>query len=308
MLALQEVVHNGGAADLTRITYVVDTRYEGSSPEHTKGAHRVVRPQVATKGPCTDALALELIFCGLCAAAHALAGPYWTPIIPWFQSNVLNQSYAKEWKGLMGSPGRVPPEADALASLEGATSLLWLGLGRFFSYVPPNVSQGARAVVAVATAQALQPICVLACVCMPLQVVSSLDLRGCDVAILLGRVNNEVAHQKQVYIDNRKSATERALEQHVRTAELLLARGVKTVVTGSMATTAAANTAALQAILAGLASGLTVSEAVWKASLTLQAELDHQKCTFFVLGAPNLTASAAGGKGGKAGAAAPKKK
>jgi hypothetical protein len=40
------------------------------------------------------------------------------------------------------------------------------------------------------------PCCGAACVF--LQVVASLDLRGCDAAILLGRVNNEFAHQKQV--------------------------------------------------------------------------------------------------------------
>ncbi len=37
-VTLQEVAEsNGGSADLTRVTYLVDTRYEGSAPEHTKG-------------------------------------------------------------------------------------------------------------------------------------------------------------------------------------------------------------------------------------------------------------------------------
>jgi hypothetical protein len=55
------------------------------------------------------------------------------------------------------------------------------------------------------------------------------------------------ASAAQVYVDNRKSAAERALEAPAKTAELLLARGVKTVVVCSMATTAANNTSLLQA-------------------------------------------------------------
>jgi hypothetical protein len=50
----------------------------------------------------------------------------------------------------------------------------------------------------------------------------------------------------QVYLDNRKSAAERGLEAPIRTATLMLARGVKTVVTTTMATTAAANTSFVQ--------------------------------------------------------------
>ncbi len=150
----------------------------------------------------------------------------------------------------------------------------------------------------------------------------------------------------QVYLDNRKSAAERALEAPVKTAELLIARGVKVVVTTSMVTTAAFNTALLQvrtlrgsttnhasctaaytpwmvymhacvcvvclvvqAILQGLASGLTVAEAAWKANAAVSqsAELEHQRCSLLVLGAPNLAATTSGVKGGKPAAGAKKK-
>jgi hypothetical protein len=53
-------------------------------------------------------------------------------------------------------------------------------------------------------------------------------------------------YDPQVYLDNRKSAAERGLEAPIRTATLMLARGVKTVVTTTMATTAAANTSFVQ--------------------------------------------------------------
>jgi hypothetical protein len=75
--------------------------------------------------------------------------------------------HTQDWRGMLGTAGRVPAEAEYLGLLDGASSFLWLGVGRFFSYVPPSV-------------------------------VGSLDLRGCDLAILLGRINNEYAHQKQV--------------------------------------------------------------------------------------------------------------
>jgi hypothetical protein len=45
--------------------------------------------------------------------------------------------------------------------------MLFLGMGRFLSYVKPSV-------------------------------VGSLDLRGMSLAVLLDRVNNDYAHQKQV--------------------------------------------------------------------------------------------------------------
>ncbi|KAL6746566.1 hypothetical protein V8C86DRAFT_2938695 [Haematococcus lacustris] len=231
-----------GSFDLTTLTYLVDTRCEGSLPEHAQG-------------PCCTAL------------------------IPWFKSSVLTQPWARDWQGLMGVANRVAPEPDYLAALEKASSLLWLGLGRFLSYVPP-------------------------------QVVGSLDLRGCDVAILLGRANNDFAHQKQVYLDNRKSATELGLEAAMKTAELLLARGVKTVVCTTSPTTTTLNTQLLQAILANLASGQPIAEAVWRASQATAAGLDleHVKSHVVVLGVPNTTASTALSKlvKGAAGAAAKK--
>jgi hypothetical protein len=112
--------------------------------------------------------------------------------------------YTKEWRALVGAPNRVPADPDYLALMQRAGSLLFLGLGRLMSYVPARV-------------------------------MCSLDLCGCDCALLLDRVNNGTAHQRQVYLDNRKSGAERLLEGPHRTAELLLARGVKVVVgTGSI--------------------------------------------------------------------------
>lgn len=50
----------------------------------------------------------------------------------------------------------------------------------------------------------------------------------------------------KVYLDNRKDHATRALESPIRTAELLLARGVRTVIVTTAATTASANCTLLQ--------------------------------------------------------------
>lgn len=55
--------------------------------------------------------------CWVCAA-----GPCSTPLIPWFKSAMLNQSMAKEWSGMLGSPGRVAPDADFSMLLEKANA------------------------------------------------------------------------------------------------------------------------------------------------------------------------------------------
>jgi hypothetical protein len=65
----------------------------------------------------------------------------------------------------------------------------------------------------------------------------------------------------------------------------------------------------LQALLQNLASGLTVAEAAWQAGQQLTGmELDHIRSHIIVMGAPTLTASIGGSRGGKGGAAGAKKK
>uniref|UniRef100_A0A7S3QYI0 Uncharacterized protein n=1 Tax=Dunaliella tertiolecta TaxID=3047 RepID=A0A7S3QYI0_DUNTE len=71
--------------DLTHMTYIVDARCEGSMAEQASG-------------PCS------------------------TPLIPWFKSSVLNQPMAKDWSGMLGSPGRVAPDADFSMLLEKANA------------------------------------------------------------------------------------------------------------------------------------------------------------------------------------------
>jgi hypothetical protein len=65
----------------------------------------------------------------------------------------------------------------------------------------------------------------------------------------------------------------------------------------------------LQALLQNLASGLTVAEAAWQAGQQLTGmELEHIRSHIIVMGAPTLTASIGGSRGGKGGAAGAKKK
>lgn len=103
----------------------------------------------------------------------------------------------------------------------------------------------------------------------------------------------------QVYLDNRKSAHERELEGPSRAAELLLARGVKTVVSVSAATVPSANLAMLTGLLDGLAAGLSVGEAVWSSMMSAPPhELPHLNCNLMVHGAPHLKCVLAAGKKG----------
>lgn len=214
------------------ITYIVDPKCEGSSPEDAKG-------------------------------------PFSPPLISTFQSRMLDEF--KDWKGFVGSPNRVPADADLMQLVSSASSLVFLGMGRFMSYISPAI-------------------------------ISSVDLRGCDVAILMARVNNTKAHQRQLYLDNRKSQVQRQLESPMRTAELLLARGVKTVITTAMATTAESNLDMLRAIFTHLQGGATVAEAVWQTLLAYQFELDHVASGLVVMGLPHMVAGGGGaGKGAKGG-------
>jgi hypothetical protein len=72
----------------------------------------------------------------------------------------------------VGSPNRLPSDAELMHLMATAPNFVFLGMGRFLSYVSPKV-------------------------------VASQDLRGCDVALIFGHVNNAKAHQRQLYLDNR---------------------------------------------------------------------------------------------------------
>eukprot|EP00798_Chlamydomonas_sp_ICE-L_P031652 gene31652-6849_t len=178
--------------------------------------------------------------------------PFNTPLISTFKSTLLSQAPHKDWFGITGTLNRVPAEAEYIGLLAKAPGLVFLGMGRFLSYLPASL-------------------------------ISSVDLR------------------QQVYLDNRKSKKERNLEGSVATAELCLARGVKTVVVGTMATTADANCALLSSIFEGLHQGLDVAESVWKALASLKHDLNHVSSSTIVMGVPFITAggSVKGGKGGK---------
>ncbi len=102
------------------------------------------------------------------------------------------------------------------------------------------------------------------------------------------------------------SQAERQLESPVRTAELLMARGVKTVVVTAMATTAQCNCEMLRSIFSALQGGATVAEAVWSTLLACKFELEHVQSGLVVMGLPNMVAAAGGSKAGK-GAKAGKK-
>jgi len=217
--------------ELGGMTYIVDPKCEGSSPEDARG-------------------------------------PFSPPLIPTFKSTLLNDF--KDWKGLMGSPNRTPADAELMQLVSSSSGLVFLGMGRFMSYVTPGI-------------------------------VSSVDLRGCELAVLLGNVNNAKAHQRQLYLDNRKSVSERSLESPMRAAELLLARGVKTVVVVTMATTAQTNCDMLRSIFSALQGGATVAEAVWSTLKGCVFDLDHVHSGVVVMGLPHMVAGGGGGKGGKGG-------
>jgi len=63
------------------------------------------------------------------------------PTRPYCRDKVLSQSVAKEWKGLMGVPSRQPGDAEFQALLRSASALVFVGMGRFLSYMSPQVSR-----------------------------------------------------------------------------------------------------------------------------------------------------------------------
>jgi hypothetical protein len=44
-----------------------------------------------------------------------------------------------QWRGLVGSPDRVPADAEVMQLVASASTLVFVGMGRFLSYVPPRV-------------------------------------------------------------------------------------------------------------------------------------------------------------------------
>ncbi|MEW5301509.1 MAG: hypothetical protein WDW36_004367 [Sanguina aurantia] len=204
-----------------------------------------------------------------CSTPLQARGPFMAPLAPAFNDTILAAFGAgSSWSGIAGVPGTTPAESQYASLLAGGSALIYFGLGRFLGVVPPRV-------------------------------IASLDLRGMDLVILMDRVNTHEAHQAQVYLDNRKSAAERELEGPSRAAELLLARGVKTVVSVCAATVPTANLAALASLLDGLSAGSSVGEAVW--ALTTGApphELPHLGCNLMVHGAPHLKCVLGAGKKG----------
>ncbi len=135
-----------------------------------------------------------------CSTTAQARGQYMVPLIPAMSAPELVSVLpaVQWWSGFSGEPGRVPSPDLYAGLMVGASSLLFLGVGRFAAHVPPAV-------------------------------LASTDLSGCDAALLFDRCNTDEAYWAQLYRDNRKSTEQRRLESPGRVASLLLARGVRCV-------------------------------------------------------------------------------
>eukprot|EP00798_Chlamydomonas_sp_ICE-L_P031651 gene31651-6848_t len=91
--------------------------------------------------------------------SHLQRSPFNTPLISTFKSTLLSQAPHKDWFGITGTLNRVPAEAEYIGLLAKAPGLVFLGMGRFLSYLPASL-------------------------------ISSVDLRQCNVAILTGQVDS----------------------------------------------------------------------------------------------------------------------
>ncbi len=136
-------------------------------------------------------------------------------MLPLFKEKVLTLCMVDQpasTRGIMGSPNCVPGEGEYTSALQAVDSgFLYMGLSRFAAYVPPAA------------------------------VTSKLDLRRCSGALLLDGVNNAAAAGRQARLDAKKYPDERALEEPMPTAALLMMRGVRCVATNTTATTSWAN-------------------------------------------------------------------
>ena len=95
------------------------------------------------------------------------------------------------------------------------------------------------------------------------QVLSSLDLRGCGLALVLDRATgSDAARRRQQHADNCKPSEGLRLESPTHTAALLMMRGVRTVVLNSAATTSWANGQVLAEVMKKLSAGQAVGAAV----------------------------------------------
>jgi hypothetical protein len=141
------------------------------------------------------------------------------------------------------------------------------------------------------------------------QVLTSLDLTACAAAIVFDRSNNERAAARQLGLDNRKGAAQRALESPTGAAMLLLLRGVRSAAVTTAATTAWANGQLAQALLRALAAeGLPLSAAASSARGALAGYEVRAavEAGLVVWGLPHATVAdaAAGSEAGRRGAAA----
>lgn len=139
------------------------------------------------------------------------------------------------------------------------------------------------------------------------QVLASLDLTGCSTALLIDRADNESAGARQLRLDNRKPAAQRALEGPTRTAMLMMLRGVRSVAITNISSTTWANGQLLTAVLRGLTNeGKTLGAAVGAALQGLGSyELQVvREAGMVVWGLPHAVAAEAaeGGKRGVKGA------
>ncbi|GIM06170.1 hypothetical protein Vretimale_10567, partial [Volvox reticuliferus] len=214
-----------------------------------------------------------------CSTPAQARGQYMVPLIPAMGAPELVSALpaVQWWSGFSGEPGRAPSPDLYAGLLAGSSSVMFLGVGRFAAHVAPAV-------------------------------LASADLSACDVALLFDRCNTDEAYWAQLYRDNRKSAEQRRLESPGRVAALLLARGVRTVVVTAAAAPPAVTVKLMTGVLAGLAAGRTVGEAVY-GMLTGphldEFELMHLKANLQVWGAPGLLGQVItqGNKGGNKGGA-----
>ncbi|GLI64301.1 hypothetical protein VaNZ11_007526, partial [Volvox africanus] len=217
-----------------------------------------------------------------CSTPAQARGQYMVPLIPAMGAPELVSALpaVQWWSGFSGEPGRAPSPDLYAGLLAGSSSVMFLGVGRFAAHVAPAV-------------------------------LASADLSACDVALLFDRCNTDEAFWAQLYRDNRKSAEQRRLESPGRVAALLLARGVRTVVVTAAAAPPAVTVKLMSGVLAGLAAGRSVGEAVY-GMLTGphldEFELMHLKANLQVWGAPGLIGQVItqGTKGGGKGGAPPR--
>ncbi|CAG9462689.1 unnamed protein product [Pedinophyceae sp. YPF-701] len=178
------------------------------APQETKGAKSAPAPPAAGGGTeidlgkaATFALSALTYIVDLRAEDDpgAFEGRASKDLIAEFSEAYL-PNVGKSWEGVMGGGSKVAGEDECLALMESAKALLYLGMGRFAAFVSPRAY-------------------------------SSIDMKGCRLAIMVGGVVNEELDRRQGALDVRKLPWELASESPYETAAILSLRGVTTVVT-----------------------------------------------------------------------------